>query len=200
MEAQRKPARLWTALSVILVLCTIFCIWYGMHSSVTVLLEPKVLAEASGEVLECIRSGDFETLSRLLSGTPRMHTVPDDEGAKGLLWKAYLESIRYEFPGTYTPAGDAMELDVRIECMDLSAALDSVLERAPALAKEHPDQYPNQDTIISDAMRDAALEVLAAGPQTTNHEMTMQLVRADGRWQVVPTPELQQLMSGLIAQ
>lgn len=201
METRKDAAHFWFGLSAVVVLCTVVCLWFGLHGFMAVRVDPAVLTEPSGKVLECVRSGDYEALGEMLYGSPRLSSAPFDGGnAQGLIWAAYLDSIRYEFPGTFALADDVMELDVHIDCLDVSAVLDAVLDSAPNLSKENPQRYPNQETLISDALRDAAVGILAENPQMTSREMKLQLIRADDGWQVVPTPELQQLLSGFVSE
>ena len=82
-----------------------------------------------------------------------------------------------------------MELDTQIDCLDLAA----VLERMNALTTDSGDS-------AEAALRDTAARVLAESAPTMHRELKLTLVRGERGWQVVPTPQLQQLLSGFLTE
>lgn len=190
MKRSNRLTIAWCIVGVVALFCAVAAITIGLSGGTVTLIDVSVLMEPSQQILECARSGDFETLGELLYGSPRLGTPCADEGGPAdLLWNAYLQSIRCSFPGTYSQAGEAMELDAQIECLDLAA----VVERMDEIA------------VATEASREAALcnaaaRVLAEEPPTMSRDVKLQLVLADGVWQVVPTPTLQQLLSGFVTE
>lgn len=190
MEKSKRAAILWCIVSGVVLLAIAAAVIGGLTGRTVTLIDVSVLTEPSRQMLECARSGDFNALGEMLYGSPRLGTpCGDGSGPEDLLWNAYLQSIRYRFPGTYAQSGETLELDARIECLDLAA----VLERMDALAVASADSREA-------ALCAAAAQVLAEDPPTMSRDMKLQLVRADGIWQVVPTPELQQLLSGFVTE
>lgn len=190
MKKFKPAAAAWCIVSAVLLLCAAAAIRLGLSGRTAMLVDVSVLTEPSRQVLECARSGDFGTLGSLLHGAPRLGApCGDGSGPEDLLWNAYLQSICWSFPGTYSQAGEALELDAQIECLDLAA----VLERMDELAVASGDSREA-------ALCAAAAKVLAEEPPTMRRNMKLQLVRGEGAWQVVPTPALQQLLSGFVTE
>lgn len=199
----------WAAAAMVIGLLTLFLLGYGINSSPALRVNPADLTEAAEQVIGQIVSGDYETLSSLLYGAPNLGTPPA-EGPEAMIWKAFHDSIQYEIPeNAYVlDAGAAMDLDVT--CLDLSALTASLQQTAPKQMAEKANAL-GDDSLIYDAshnyredflravMEEAAAQVLAGQPQTVEQVLTLQFVRADGRWQVVPTGELLQFLSGFPA-
>lgn len=190
MKKRKSTTILWCVVSFAVLLGAVAAIAGGMTGQTVTLVDTSVLTESSRQMLECARSGDFDALGEMLYGSPRLGTpCGNGDGPEDILWSAYLQSIQYHFPGTYTQSGDSLELDTQIDCLDLSA----VLERMDVLTAESEDSRQT-------ALRDAAARVLAEEAPTMRRDLKLTLVRADGGWQVVPTPQLQQLLSGFITE
>lgn len=190
MRASKSTTGFWCAAALFVLLGIAAALTGGLTGRTEVLVDLSALTEPSQQTLECIRSGDFAGLEEMLYGAPRLGTpCGEGSGPEDLLWNAYLESIRYDFPGTYTRSGEVLELDAQIECLDLNA----VMKRMNDLTITASDSREA-------ALREAAARVLAEDPPTVSRELKLQLIRADGAWQVVPTTQLQQLLSGFITE
>ena len=190
MKKSKNSTVLWFILSFVFLLGTVTAISVGLTGRAITLVDASVLEESSRQMLECARSGDFDALGEMLYGSPRLGTpCGDGNGAEDVLWNAYLRSIQYQFPGTYTQSGGSMELDTQIDCLDLAA----VLERMNALTTDSGDS-------AEAALRDTAARVLAESAPTMHRELKLTLVRGERGWQVVPTPQLQQLLSGFLTE
>lgn len=190
MEKHKFNSLLWCILSLAAVFCIAAAIVDGFTGKTICLADPAVLTEPAEEALECAKTGDFTKLRRMLSGSPQLGSPFSEEGtAEALLWKAYLESIQYRFPGTYTPSGEFLELDVQIDCLDLSAVTAKM---------GRPVLNPSQSR--EDALREAAAMVLSDAPPTMTRRMKLRLTRFGSGWQVVLNQPLQQLLSGFVAE
>jgi hypothetical protein len=94
--------------------------------------------------------------------------------------------------------------------MDISAVTTSLQAIAPdrmaQLAKEKTEEeiYDAERNylpeFVDEVLRSATAEVLAQEIPTMVRTMTLQLVRANGSWQVVPTEELMHFLSGYVAE
>lgn len=190
MEKHKFNSLLWCIVSLAAVFCIAAAIVDGFTGKTICLADPAVLTEPAEEALECAKTGDFTKLRRMLSGSPQLGKPFGEEGtAEDLLWKAYLESIQYRFPGTYTPSGEFLELDVQIDCLDLSAVTAKM---------GRPVLNPGQSR--EDALREAAAQVLSDTPPTMTRQLRLQLVRSESGWQVVLNQPLRQLLSGFVAE
>lgn len=209
MEKTKRSVILWSIAGAILSLCTLAAVIYGINSTPKVLVDSEALAASAEEVLECARSGDYDALSQLLYGTPDLGACPEKaENAESMIWYAFLDSIDYQVSQECYASGSGVALDVRIRCLDISAVTASLQAIAPELllqtAQQEEDIYDEQnnyrESFISEVLCAATAQVLAEEPQLLDRELTLTFTRSDGRWQVVPTESLLQLLSGYVSE
>lgn len=209
MEKTKRSVILWSIAGAILSLCTLAAVIYGINSTPKVLVDSEALAASAEEVLECARSGDYDALSQLLYGTPDLGACPEKaENAESMIWYAFLDSIDYQVSQECYASGSGVALDIRIRCLDISAVTASLQAIAPELllqtAQQEEDIYDEQnnyrESFISDVLCAATAQVLAEEPQLLDRELTLTFTRSDGRWQVVPTESLLQLLSGYVSE
>ena len=190
MEKSKFTSFLWCIISLAVVLSIAAVTIDGLSGNTVSLVNPSILAEAAERTLECAKTGDFSQLRKMLSGTPQLGTpCGNGDSAEDLLWKAYLDSIQYDFPGTYDQSEALIELDVQISCLDISSAVEKM--GSPVLK-------PGQSR--QEALRDAAALVLSDAPPTMTRAMKLQLTRSGNDWQVILNPPLQQLLSGFVSE
>lgn len=207
-----QPTILWCIAGVFISLCALGIVFYGIHSSTAVLMDSAVAIEAAEEVLDCARSGDYEALGHLLYGEPDLGAVPENnDSAESLIWYAYLDSIEYQLDEECQPNGDGVALKASITCLDISTVTASLQAIAPERMKQLAAEKKSDDEIydeehnfrpefIDEVLRSATTQVLSQQPQTMQREMTLELVRSNGRWQVVPTDALLQFLSGYVSE
>lgn len=209
MEKTKRSVILWSIAGAILSLCTLAAVIYGINSTPKVLVDSEALAASAEEVLECARSGDYDALSQLLYGTPDLGACPEKaENAESMIWYAFLDSIDYQVSQECYASGSGVALDIRIRCLDISAVTASLQAIAPELllqtAQQEEDIYDEQnnyrESFISEVLCAATAQVLAEEPQLLDRELTLTFTRSDGRWQVVPTESLLQLLSGYVSE
>lgn len=209
MEKTKRSVILWSIAGAILSLCTLAAVIYGINSTPKVLVDSEALAASAEEVLECARSGDYDALSQLLYGTPDLGACPEKaENAESMIWYAFLDSIDYQVSQECYASGSGVALDIRIRCLDISAVTASLQAIAPELllqtAQQEEDIYDEQnnyrESFISEVLCAATAQVLAEEPQLLDRELTLTFTQSDGRWQVVPTESLLQLLSGYVSE
>lgn len=209
MEKTKRSVILWSIAGAILSLCTLAAVIYGINSTPKVLVDSEALAASAEQVLECARSGDYDALSQLLYGTPDLGACPEKaENAESMIWYAFLDSIDYQVSQECYASGSGVALDIRIRCLDISAVTASLQAIAPELllqtAQQEEDIYDEQnnyrESFISEVLCAATAQVLAEEPQLLDRELTLTFTRSDGRWQVVPTESLLQLLSGYVSE
>lgn len=209
MEKTKRSVILWSIAGAILSLCTLAAVIYGINSTPKVLVDSEALAASAEQVLECARSGDYDALSQLLYGTPDLGACPEKaENAESMIWYAFLDSIDYQVSQECYASGSGVALDIRIRCLDISAVTASLQAIAPELllqtAQQEEDIYDEQnnyrESFISEVLCAATAQVLAEDPQLLDRELTLTFTRSDGRWQVVPTESLLQLLSGYVSE
>lgn len=212
MEKTKRSVNLWLIAGVILSLCTLAAAVYGINNSTAVLVDSTVVIEAAEQTLECACSGDYDTLGQMLYGTPDLGACPEkSEDAESLIWYAFLDSIQYQVSEECYASGSGVALDVRVSCLDISAVTDSLQTIAPDLMIQIAEEKGSEgeiydvernyrESFIAEVLRSATAQVLAEQPQTMERELTLNLVRSNGGWQVVPTEALLHFLSGFVSE
>lgn len=207
MEKTTRIAICWAAAGAILVLCALGVLAYGLGHGPQLLTDPT---PAAAEVLDTVRAGEFDRLRELLSGSPKIGAFPEkDDTPQSMLWYAYLDSMTYQLSDDAVPAGSYVDVTASISCLDIRAALEALPQEAQALLEqkagqtyEESDIYDEQHNVRSELaaelLRQAASQILENAPQW-EQEITLQLVRMDDRWQVMPGDGLTKLLSGFLS-
>lgn len=201
----------WACAGILVSLCTLILLWFGLHSGPAIRVNAASVTEAAEQVMACAASGDYEALSGLLYGAPELGTPPTDaQSAQGQIWKAFHDSITYTFPEECRILDSGVALNLHVTCLDLAAVTQALQKAAPGLLESkanalgeealiYDDAHSYREDFLADVMQEAAAQVLTAQPQMLERELTLQFVRAHGRWQVVPTGELLQFLSGFVS-
>ena len=212
MKRNTLSVILWAAAGLILAAATIGTAIYGTRSTPGIRMDQSVVQEAAEQVMTCARSGDYAALSQLLYGNPGLgQGMEKEDEAKSMIWHAYLNSIQWTLAENCAPTATGVTLDVTVQCMDISAvttALQAIApERMNQLAKEKTieEEISDKDKnslqeFVAEVLGSATAEALAQPSQLMERTMTLELTRANGIWQVVPTQELMHFLSGFVAE
>lgn len=212
MRKEKKRIIFWAISGMVLSLCVLITVICGLNNPPKFLANPANVIKAAEEVLDCAHSGDLDALEQMLYGTPSLGDAPTmDDSAQSVIWYAYKESIQYSLSDTPEATDTGVSLDAKITCLDISAVMDALKTVAPALMAEKANQTDNEDEIydeshnyresfVSGILQEATTLILQNQPQTMEQEMTLQFVRQDGKWQIVPTEELVQLLTGFVSE
>lgn len=199
MSEQKKTINRWLVAGIILSLVTILATVFGINSSPVVLLDTAGVTEAAEQTMEFVRIGDFENLRTMLSGNPELEEIPEkSQDAESLIWYAYLESMEYEVSEECRASGSGMEVDVSIRCLDIAAVTESLQALVPTLMNQTDASRASEEEVAA-VLSDAAAQILEKECPMTEQNITLQLIRFENRWQVLPTDMLQQLLSGFVS-
>lgn len=166
----------------------------------------RIPAEAESctkTLLNSICTGDYETASEQLVGTPDFGLDSLEDNAK-LLWDAYRGSCSYELSGTPYAAEDGLAQDVLFRTMDLEAVLADAKELyAPLLSAEaeasesaYGEDGNIRDELIQSALQKALQQALEQEDSEKQTSLTLQLVYSEGHWKVKPTDDLLSVICG----
>lgn len=210
MENTKKPVNLWLIAGIVLSLCTLFTVVYGLNSSPVVLVDSASVVEAAEQTLECVRSGDYDALGQMLYGAPNLGQCPEKEDtAESKIWYAYLDSIVYQISDEITPTASGVSLTAQVTTLDIPAVSASLQEIVPDLLpkmakdskeKVYDAEHKYTDAFVAEVLNTAADQVLSGRIPAAQREITLELVRFGGSWQVVPTQQLQQFLSGSVSE
>lgn len=212
MEKWKQPATLWLLAGATLSLCVLILVAWGTHSSPAVLVNDAKVLEAAEQMLECARAGDFQALEDRMQGTPDLGAGPGEaDSAQSLLWQAYLSSITYTLPERCHAQNGSIVAEISVSCLDLSAVTTAMETLAPELLAQAVREADSEETIydgengyreefLAGVLREAATQALARERQRVEYTLSLSFAREGGRWQVVPTEELLQFLSGFVSE
>ena len=210
MNTTKKPVNLWFMAGIVLSLCTLITVVYGLNSNPVVLVDSAPVAEAAEQTLECVRSGDYEALGQMLYGAPNLGECPErGDTAESKIWYTYLDSIQYQVAEEIVPTSTGVSLTVHITCLDIPAVTASLQEivpdMLPKMAKDtkkkvYDEDHKYTDAFITEVLNAAADKVLSGKLPTSEKDLTLELVCSSGSWQVIPTEPLQKFLSGSVTE
>lgn len=210
MEKPSKWVICWASAAALLALCTLGVLAYGMSHGPQLLADPAPIKSTASQVLDTIHTGDLEHLKDLLSGSPKLGSFPvKDNTPQSMLWYAYLDSLKYELSGDPIPSESGVEITASVTCLDIRAAMEALPQAAQSLLEaraqetfEESDIYDKSHNLRKDLaaelLQQATLDILANDPPMLQQEVTLQLVRVNGQWQVMPGAALTKLLSGFV--
>lgn len=211
MKTRKKGTIGWSSAGAVLSLCVLIAVIYGLNSTPRLLADPSKVTSAAEKVLDCARTGDLESLEKMLFGEPSLGDVPSrDSSPQSMIWYEYLDSIQYSLPDALEVTDEGISINVTVTCLDISAVTDALnntapdlMERKAAAAGSEEEIYDTdhnyRESFVSEVLREAVSQILRMHPQTMERKITLQLVRSDGLWQVVPNEDLLQLLSGFVS-
>ena len=212
MKKKTLSVLLWAAAALILTAATIGTAAYGTRSTPSIRMDQAVILDLAEETMTCARSGDYAALSQLLYGNPDLGQSPEKtDEAQSMIWHAYLESLQWTLAENCTPTDTGVTVEVSLQCLDISAVTTALQTLAPARMEELAKQTTEESDIydkdrnylpefVAEVLRSATEDALAQEPQIMERTMTLELVRVNGSWKVVPTEELMHFLSGFVAQ
>lgn len=212
MKNFKHPALIWGIAGILLSLLTIIAAVTGIHSSPVLLMDTDVIVQAAEQTLDCVKTGDYETLETMLYGAPALGQLPEkDETMQSRILYTYLDSIRYELADTCQVSGNGISLSAQIQCMDISSVSAALQEIVPDLMQQVADEYGDeariydadhnyQNAFLEDVLSRALDQVLADNPHTTQKDLILQFARSQDGWKVVADPAFVQLLTGFISE
>lgn len=194
MMQQKKCTLLWLGAGFLFCLLVFLVVFTGL-SGKTIIADPAGVPEAADTVMNCIRSGSWETLSPMVSGCPSLAPGTGEADSAGqAIWEAYQDSLQWTCQKDLELQNGHVTLTVTVTCLDIpgvTSAMASMLADSQVSA----DEPENAAQIL----RSAAEQVLKDVTPVAEHEITLTFLRENGRWMVVPNRAFQSLLSGFTA-
>lgn len=202
----------WIAAGVFFCVLTLAVVLVALNQSAAVITNANTIRAEAEALMNTIQAGELEALSEMLYGSPDLGTAPKrDKDAQSLLWYAFLDSLQYQIEPQLTTPGDSIAVNMKITCMDLSAATEALQAAAPALLVEkaialndekvvYDENRQYRQEFIADVLLDATRQVLSQPLPEAEHTITLHFVRSGHIWQALPSEELTQLLGGYITQ
>lgn len=170
--------------------------------------------EAAGQVcilMDAVCSGDFARAEELLYGNPKLGLDREPEDRVGaLIWQAYISSLDYQLSGDVYATDTGIAQDVKIISMEIPTAVEQLGSRARELLQEkmeaaedvtelYDENNEYREDLVEDILEEAVRQALEEDVRYSYRIVPLQMVYAQGRWQVVADQAFLQAISGGIA-
>lgn len=209
MKIARFFAYIFACIGSVLLLGSLGFFLLNRNASVRVRELPQEAVAVSEAFSQALNTGDLEAAARLIYGQPDLGVseVPEDRDA-ALVWETFLNNIVFEYSGTCYPEQASLARKGSITTLDMTAVLgklpertQSLLDRKIASARELSEIYDEnndfREELVSEILQEALRECLNQDARPVTREVTIKLVKRDGRWWVVPHQNLLQILTGL---
>ena len=203
-----RPNRIRSCIAGIAVLLLAAVAVYFAVSSVSadpaVAKVPGSAREQTEALMAAICEGRFDDTEQLLSGVADLGVEPLPEGTpESLLWDAWVEGLSYEFSGDCYATRNGLARDVSVWGMDLQKTTQQIGAEAQLLARERIAELEEAgeggklpESFAEQILYDATVRVLERPLEQGSWQITLELEYEQGRWAVIPSPQLQALLSG----
>ena len=155
-----------------------------------------------------VDTGDLSGAGRMMYGQPDlgMDGEPAEKSGR-IIWKAFLDSISCELTGEYYLDGAVICRTGTVTALDIPSATQNLQPRFRALLTERMEQAEdmtelydeNNDfraDLLEELMAEAVSQALQEDAQTSTREITLEMIRRDGQWWVVPDQALLATLGG----
>lgn len=209
MKRRILTAPAWMAMGLLISLLVLAVLTVGLKQPPRLLVDDAALRAHAQELMESLRSGDYKAVSQLLSGAPDLGQPPRPDTPEGQIWQAYLGSIRYECAQHCGCTGSQVTLEMTLQCLDISSVTEALQETGRALLEARANQIHDEslvydgdhnylESFLTPILMDATAQTLEEHGCPMERQLTLIFTQQDGTWKIVPTQELQQLLSGYV--
>ena len=189
MAPEKKQTRLWLSAGLMLSLLALLVVFRGLSGTVAV-TDPEELPKAADAVLSSIHTGDWATLSQLVSGSPMLSPETGAaDSAEAVIWAAYCGGLQWTCADDFTVQGPCVALRVTVNCLDIPGV-------TAAMAESMKSAAPTGSETQTQILKLAAEQILDSNAPRKEQEITLNFLREKGQWKLVPDRALQALLSG----
>jgi len=209
MKIARFFAAIFACIGVVLLIGSMGFFLLNRNAEVRVLELPREAVACSDAFAQALKEGDLEGAAQLIYGQPDLgvDTVPADPES-AVLWEAFRGSISFEYTGKCHAAQSGLTRAGSITTLDVASVTEKLPERAQSLVNQRiaaaenlTDIYDEQNNfreeLVTQVLREALQQALAQDARTVTREVTLKLIKRDGRWWVMPDKALLQALSGV---
>lgn len=212
MKEKTKKPLCWTAAGILLALLTVVFIVYGLSGAPVVAVSSAAAQEEAAQVMDTLIRGDRAALSGMLYGNPRLDPLPEDaSSAERLIWERYLDSFNYHFEDAVTATDNGISIEMTLRCLDIPALMEVLKTTTPTLLNQKAQALGDESLIydseqnyrpefLDAVLQEAVKTSLDAQPETREHRIILEFRRWNGQWKLVPSEEVQDLLTGFLAE
>lgn len=207
MKAKKALAWILGMVGAALAALTFFvCLW-GLRAQPMLFAQPAGARERAVELMDAICLGDYPKAGNMLYGRPSLGEPGMAEGAEGMLWEAFRESLDYRIPGDCYASHDGITLDVEITGLDIGAVTEAMSIRSQQLlnlriqqAEDIQELYDEKNEFRQDLIRSVLLQAtedaLREDARVQTRTVPLHIVYAEHQWWVLPEAAFLQAISG----
>ncbi len=169
-------------------------------------LEPA--AERSEAVMEALCSAEYASAREMMYGQPELGVEePPQSQAGALIWKAFQESMTYEFTGDCYASESGVSRDAAVTMLDIAAVTADMQQRVPTILEQRVSQAGSVEEIydadnnyreafVMDVLLEATRQAVERNQTMVTREITVQMTCQDDQWWVVLDKALLDVISG----
>ena len=169
---------------------------------------PEDAQQHAQNLMEAICRGDYDQAGQMLYGTPDLgvdREATDEVGQ--MIWKAFIESLEYEFVGDFYATDTGIARDVSISTLVISSVTETLGQRSQALLEHrvanardisqiYDENNDYREDFVMNVLYDAAYQSLQEDARYESRTITLNLVYRQGQWWVMPDTALLRVTSG----
>ena len=209
MKIARFFACIFACIGAVLLMGSMGFFLWNRNADEKVLELPREAVSCCDAFVQALNTGDLEAAAQLMYGQPDLGVSGAPESPESaLLWQAFCSSIAVELDeaweveqGSFLRTGSISNLDVSTVLGKLPERVQGLLNQKIAEAEDLSEIYDEhnefREELVEAVLAEALQQALAQDAQTVTRDLTLKLVKRDGRWWVVPHQNLLQILSGL---
>lgn len=208
MPTAKKLSVLFAVVTVLLILITAGL--YLRTSDNPLLLMPtlKQADRQTEDLMDALCSGRDAEAGALMYGQPQLNQSHEfSSEVYDILWHYYRGNMSFAFSGSCYVSASGVFRDVTVTAPDLKQIVPLIETRADALLTEYLAQPEAQETaydeegylledVLTQILCEAADQILGDPCPSATLQLTLELVRKNGRWTVLPNQTLINFISG----
>lgn len=184
---EKKLTMFWLLGALICTLLVLIIVFSGISGKVRV-TDPEGIREAAENLLEAVRTGDWESLNDVVAGDPiPAPAMGAPDSAERLIFEAYQNSLQWSIQEDYQIQGPYVTQKVNVSCLDIVQVTSDMAEI-----------LKNTESSDPAFLRSAAETVLNSASPLLQRDITLTFRREAHQWRAVPNSALQTLLSGFI--
>lgn len=208
MKLSRFFSGLFLYIALGLMLVALFVAMAAPGTSPT-LLSPAHEAQALvTEAMDALCQGDFSAVEQCLLDNPSLGVdrAPEDT-AGALIWEAFVRSLSYQLSGDCYATDTGVAQDITLTYLDIPSVTESLSQRsekhlaqmqeeADHISEIYDDSGNFRSDVVLKVLNFAVQEALQEDGKLTSSTFTLQLVKREGQWYIIPNSDFIHAISG----
>ena len=194
----KKTSGILGALALALAVLTAAMVWMAKDRPPLLLGQPEKAMEQAEAVMDRLCAGDYAGAAEGMVGRPDLGADREPADPAGtLLWKAFQESLRYEFQGQAYAVDQGLAWDAEVTCLNFDSVTENLGTRCRELLKDRVAKAEDMDQIydenneyreevVLEVLREAVEAAIREDADTETRTVTLMLECVEGQWLVVP--------------